>query len=85
MAPDAQRFVASLLASPSACSPNRCISDFAIAPSKFLAPLGTSDMPRTLSEIKMALGNSYNTYKDKKINNQITFLINRFNYRIARG
>ncbi len=32
-------------------SPNRCISDFADAPSKFLAPLGTSDMPRTLSEI----------------------------------
>ena len=32
-------------------SPNRCISDFAIALSKFLAPLGTLDMPRTLSEI----------------------------------
>jgi len=30
---------------------NRCISNFANAPSKFLAPLGTSDMPRTLSEM----------------------------------
>jgi len=28
---------------------NKCISDFADAPSKFLAPLGTSDMPQTLS------------------------------------
>ncbi len=32
-------------------TPNRCISDFANASSKFLAPLGTSDMPKTLSEI----------------------------------
>ena len=32
-------------------TPNRSISDFADAPSKFLAPLGTSDMPKTLSEI----------------------------------
>ena len=32
-------------------SSNRCISDFAIATSKFLALLGTSDMPETLSEI----------------------------------
>jgi len=31
--------------------PNRCFSDFANASSKFLAPLGTSDMSRTLSEI----------------------------------
>ncbi len=30
-------------------SPNRCISDFAIALSKFLASLGTSDMPRTMN------------------------------------
>ena len=30
---------------------NRCISDFAIASSKFLAPLGTSDMPKTLYAI----------------------------------
>ncbi len=32
-------------------TPNRCISDFAIASSKFLASLGTSDMPRMLAEI----------------------------------
>jgi len=31
--------------------PNRCISAFAITPSKFLAPLGTSDIPRTLNEL----------------------------------
>jgi len=37
------------LASPSARSYNRCISDFANASSKFLASLGTSDMPRTLT------------------------------------
>jgi len=30
---------------------NRCISDFAIAPSKFLATLGTSDTPQPLCEI----------------------------------
>ena len=53
MAPDAQRFVASLLASPSVRSSNRCISDFAIVSSKFLASLGTSDMPRTLSEMRL--------------------------------
>lgn len=29
---------------------NKCISDFADAPSKFLAPLGTSDMPKTLDD-----------------------------------
>jgi len=37
------------------CSPfgsaNKCVSDFANASSKFLASLGTSDMPRTLSEM----------------------------------
>lgn len=31
-------------------SPNRCIPDFAIARSKFLTSLGTSDMPRALCE-----------------------------------
>ena len=31
---------------------NRCISDFANASSKFLAPLGTSDMPRTLDPVR---------------------------------
>ncbi len=30
---------------------NRCISDFANNPSKFLASLGTSDMPKTLVEM----------------------------------
>ena len=34
-------------------TPNRCISDFANAPSKFLASLGTSDMPNTLSDISL--------------------------------
>ncbi len=37
--------------SPLTGSPNRCISDFADTSSKFLAMLGISDMPRTLSEI----------------------------------
>jgi len=37
--------------SPLLGSPNRCISDFAIAASKFLTPLGTSDMPKTLGDI----------------------------------
>jgi len=32
-------------------SPDRCISAFANVPSKFLASLGISDMPRTLSEM----------------------------------
>ena len=32
-------------------SPNRCISDFANAPFKFLAPFRTSHMPRTLGDI----------------------------------
>ena len=32
-------------------SPNRFISDYANAPSKFLASLGTSDMPRMFGEI----------------------------------
>jgi len=32
-------------------TPNRCISDFTNASSKFLAPFGTSDMSRMLSEI----------------------------------
>jgi len=32
-------------------SPNRCISNFANAPSKFFALLGTSDMPRMLYEM----------------------------------
>ena len=31
-------------------SDNRCISDFANAPSKFLTPLGTSDMLQMLCE-----------------------------------
>ncbi|CAD7768554.1 hypothetical protein FHEFKHOI_00321 [Candidatus Methanoperedenaceae archaeon GB50] len=31
-------------------SPNRCISDFAITPSKFLASLGTSHIPRTVRQ-----------------------------------
>ena len=35
-------------------TPNRCISDFANASSKFLASLGTSDMPRTLGDIAKA-------------------------------
>jgi len=39
--------------SPLSGSPNRCISDFANAASKFLASLGTSDMPGTLSEIRL--------------------------------
>ncbi|SNR83689.1 hypothetical protein [Desulfurobacterium atlanticum] len=47
----AERFLASLLALTSFGSYNRCISDFAIAPSKFLASLGTSDMPKTLDKI----------------------------------
>ena len=34
-------------------SPNRCISDFADAPSKFLATLGTSDMPKTLCDMPL--------------------------------
>ena len=34
--------------------PNRSISDFANASSKFLASLGTSDMPRTLGDIAKA-------------------------------
>lgn len=33
-------------------APNRCISDFAIAPSKFFASLVTSDIPKTLSKIQ---------------------------------
>ena len=40
-----------LLFDPYATADNRCISDFAIAPSKFLAMLGTSDIPRTLGDI----------------------------------
>jgi len=44
-------FVASLLALTSFGSYNRCISDFANALSKFLAPLGTSDMPKPLGDI----------------------------------
>lgn len=32
-------------------TPNRCISDYADAPSKFLASLGTSDIPQTLGEM----------------------------------
>ena len=47
----AERFVASLLALTSFGSYNRCISNFANAPSKFLASLGTSDMPRLFYEI----------------------------------
>lgn len=47
----AERFVALLLALTSLGSYNRSISDFAIAPSKFLASLGTSDMPWTLAAI----------------------------------
>ncbi|RZB32738.1 MAG: hypothetical protein AEth_00416 [Candidatus Argoarchaeum ethanivorans] len=39
------------LASPSARSYNRYISDFANAPSKFLATLETSHTPQPLSEI----------------------------------
>jgi len=35
-------------------TPNRSISDFANASSKFLASLGTSDMPRTLGDIAKA-------------------------------
>ena len=31
--------------------PNRCISDFAIALSKFFASLGISDIPKSLNEI----------------------------------
>ncbi len=34
-------------------SPNRCISDFANASSKFLASLGTSDIPKTLGDISL--------------------------------
>jgi len=45
-----------LLFDPDATADNGCISDFANAPSKFLAPLGTSDMPRTLSEIGLRGG-----------------------------
>jgi len=37
--------------SPLSGSPNRCISDFANTPSKFLATLGTSDIPNTLGVI----------------------------------
>ena len=32
-------------------SANKCVSDFAIALSKFLASLGTSDVRKTLDEI----------------------------------
>jgi len=32
-------------------SANKCVSDFAIASSKFLAPLGTSDVRKMLDEI----------------------------------
>ena len=35
---------------------NKCISDFADAPSKFLAPLGTSDMLQTLYAIPKTRG-----------------------------
>ena len=40
--------------SPLTGSPNKCISDFTNASSKFLTPLGTSDMPKTLAEIPHA-------------------------------
>jgi len=33
-------------------SPNRCIPDFANALFKFLAPLGTSDMPKSLGDME---------------------------------
>ena len=39
------------LASGLSSSPNRCVSDFAIASSKFLALLGTSDIPGTVGDI----------------------------------
>jgi len=39
------------LASGLSPTPNRCISDFANVPSKFLASLGTSYVRRTLSEM----------------------------------
>ena len=39
------------LASGLSPTPNRCIFDFVNTSSKFLAPLGTSDMSRTLSAI----------------------------------
>jgi len=41
-------------------SPNRCISDFAIASSKFLASFGTSDMPKPLGAIAASLEKSLN-------------------------
>ena len=39
-------------------SSNRCISDFTIASSKFLALLGTSDMPETLGEAAATISHS---------------------------
>ena len=48
-------------------SHNRCISDFANAPSKFLASLGTSDMPKPLSEI-MAEGLTETLKREVKFN-----------------
>jgi len=48
----------------------RYISDFAIVSPKFLAMLGTSDMPRTLSEIGQSGGfifkNNIISYRGKK-------------------
>ena len=49
-------------------SPNMCISNFAIASSKFLTPLGTSDMPRILYGIaRAALKIQKPNYKDRYV------------------
>ena len=46
---------------------NKCVSDFANAPSKFLASLGTSDMPKTLAE--MLFDSNLNKYLMRRYDN----------------
>jgi len=46
-------------------TPNRCIFDYANAPSKSLASLGTSDMPRTLYEMPESALKDKLIYKNK--------------------